>query len=256
MKRQALDMKWEREWHLVLCKAILLSMEVSIAQDPLVMHGIEQMDSKERISGNAVVGFSYKDGCGESFDPNGFRVRLSVMDAESPENLTLTVQVTTVDGRYVFGAEKHNVVPDNSWRDLELKKKIENTTDTKDEYVSLDTEFLNNYDDEQRAIVVSDEHGRVYPVDCGCEKRSQKIRIKVNAEGADAYFPKIVEDDKRKLVPCTRVEQGSTFKFDHYCDIGEHDMRNVENYPILRKRGATFDNPIDVRTVLPDANSC
>jgi hypothetical protein len=254
MKKQAIEMRWLRD--ALLCAAIMLSTEVSVAQESLVMRGIEQIDSKERISGNAVVGFSYKGGCGESFDPNGFRVHLNAMDAESAEYLTLTVQVTTVDGRYVFGAEEQVVVMDDTLLHLALEKKIENATDKKDEYVSLDTEFLNNYNNEQRAIVVSDEHGRVYPVDCGCQKGSEEIRIKVNAEGADAYFPKIVEGDKRKLVACTRVERGSTFKFDHYCDLGVHDMRGVEKFPILRKRGATFDNPIEVRTVLPKANSC
>jgi hypothetical protein len=254
MKKQTLEMRWLRD--ALLCAAIMLSMDVSIAQEPLVMRGIEKIDSKERISGNAVVGFSYKGGCDKSFNPNGYRVYLSAMDAGPPKKLTLTVQVTTVDGRYVFGAKKPDVVMNGSWRTLALERKIEKTTDNKVEYVSLDTEFLNNYNDEQRAIVVSDDVGRVYPVVCGCQKKSQEIRIKVNAEGADAYFPKIVDGKKRKLVPCTRVDQGSTFKFDHYCDIGEHDMKNVENYPILRKRGATFDNPIEVRTVLPKANSC
>ena len=199
-------MKWLR--YTVWCTSILLGTEISLAQVPIVMEGIEQIDSKERISGNAVVGFSYIEGC-ELFDPNRFSVHLSAQvtdPSEKPQkNPILTVQVTTVDGRYVFGAEKHGVKFDDGWRALSLIKKKENPQDNQGENISLDTEFLNSYDYKQIAIVVSDEAGRVYPVACGCPYQLGDIRIQVNAEGADAYFPKIVQGDKRKLFPGNQV---------------------------------------------------
>ena len=145
--------------HVVWCTSILLGTEISLAQVPIVMEGTDLIDSKERISGNAVVGFSYIEGC-KKFDTDRFRVHLSAQVADPSEKQNFTVQVTTVDGRYVFGAEKHDVILDDEWHTLSFINRIKNRQDNQVENISLDTAFLNSYDKKQLAIVVSDEAGR------------------------------------------------------------------------------------------------
>jgi len=234
----------------VLWAAIMLCAEQSLAQESLLMEGPEKIDAKERISGNAVVGLKFQEVC-DPFDPEDIHVYLGRPATHSSTMVELTTQLTTVDGRYVFGAKKRDVTPDNGWHRLDLRKKPRE----QDEDGSLDKKFLEKYKGEQWAILVSDETGRVYPVRCGCPNELKKIRIQVNAEGADAYFPQLL-DGKRKLAPCTRVERGSNFKFDHYCDLELQDINGVEKFPIIRKRGATFDKRIDIQTLIPEELSC
>ena len=233
----------------MLWATLILCADLSLAQT-LSMEGTETIDAKERISGNAVVGLSFQDVC-DPFDPEDIHVYLGRPAAQRSTTVALTTQLTTVDGRYVFGAKKSDVTTDNGWHRLDLTKKPRE----QGEDGSLDKKFLKKYKGEQWAILVSDETGRVYPVRCGCPNEGKKIRIQVNAEGADAYFPQLLGGE-RKLAPCTRVERGSNFKFDHYCDLESQDINGVEKFPIIRKRGATFDKRIDIQTVIPEKLSC
>lgn len=219
------------------------------AQNVLPVVGTEKIDSKERISGNAVVGFSYSAHC-DVFDPRNLHVYVGPF-AGAPGELNLTTQVTTVDGRYVFRASPENVAP-SGWYRLVLEK-------TRDEKGStdLDTDFLANYRNTARALVVSLDADnldtvRLFPVHCGCYGDLKNIQLQVNAEGADAYYPDYdTEKQRRSMQPCDRVQGGSSFKFDHLCSLDSDDFAGVTEFPIIRKNGATIDDPIKFLPTLP-----
>jgi len=224
--------------------ACLLGTEDTLAQQVLKMQGIEQIDSKERISGNAVVGFSMN--C-DDFDPSS----VHVFTGTGSRTVELTTRLTTVDGRYVFNATlpKREI---SGWYRLDLKKIVQ----PNDEVVPLDAEFLKNYSREQIALLVvdGDGDGRVYPVHCGCEGNLNVIRIQVNAEGADAYYPDL-SGDKPTLKSCNRIQESSNFKFDHSCDVSSADVKKVDDtFPIIRKRGATVAKPVTIKTEIPPLN--
>jgi hypothetical protein len=219
--------------------AFLLGINDALAQRVLDMRGIEKIDSKERISGNAVVGFSKN--C-DDFDPSS----VHVFTGTGSKTVELTTRLTTVDGRYIFNATLPKTKI-SGWYRLDLKKEI---TESGDEVARLNTTFLDDYRDEQIALLVVDGDGRVYPVHCSCQSNLEAIRIQVNAEGADAYYPQLVEN-KRALKACTRVQKSSNFKFDHYCDLKFEDIDKVETFPIIRKRGATIANRITIKTEIP-----
>ncbi len=223
---------------IILGVACLLGSNDTLAQQVLVMQGIEKIDSKERISGNAVVGFSKN--C-DDFDPSN----VHVFTGTGSQTVKLTTRLTTVDGRYVFNATLP-IREISGWYRLDLKK----ITESGDEVARLNTAFLKSYPDEKTALLVVDGTGRVYPVHCGCQSNLEAIRIQVNAEGADAYYPQLVEN-KRALKACTRVQESSNFKFDHYCDLEFKDINELENFPIIRKRGATIANRITIKTKIP-----
>lgn len=225
--------------------ACLLGINDALAQQVLTMTGVEKIDSKERISGNAVVGFSFTENCNE-FDPSS----VYVYTGTGSETVELTTRLATVDGRYVFNATKKGITP-NGWYRLDLKKVVQ----PNDEVVPLDAEFLKNYPGKKTAILVVDGGvdgvAQVYPVHCGCQGDLQKIRIQVNAEGADAYYPDL-SGDKPTLKSCSRVQDDSSFKFDYYCDVNAADVREVVDiYPIIRKRGATIAKPVTIKSEIP-----
>jgi len=225
--------------------ACLLGIEDTSAQQVLTMTGIEKIDSKERISGNAVVGFSFSENCDE-FDPRSIHVYTGI----GPETVKLTTMLTTVDGRYVFSATQSEVTI-GGWYRLDLKNKM---TESGGKVVPLNTAFLAQYRDEQIAFLVTDSRGRFYPVHCGCQGNLEEIRIQVNAEGADAYYPDL-SGDKPTLKSCNRVQESSNFKFDHFCDVSSADVKKVDDtFPIIRKRGATIAKPVTIKTEIPALN--
>jgi len=260
MNGWVIEMKWFRG--AFLCAAILLNMGVSIAQDELIMQGIEQIDPNERISGDAVVGVNFINGEIE-FDPNDVLVYFDVMPVGP-----ITTKLTTVDGRYLFSAtsKEKPVVPETKIGHLVLEKK---DPENPENAIPLDAAFLTenynkNSEDREIALLVKDEENRIFPARWGYPKEKQwdpeettLVRIRVNAEGADAYFIRFDENDKGKLVPCDKASQSSQFKYDHNCDMRWQDMKEIANegtLQIIRKRGATFETsiPVNIAIACPD----
>jgi hypothetical protein len=226
--------------------AVLLGVNDTLAQQVLVMQGIEKIDSKERISGNAVVGFSFIQKNCEKFDPKS----VHVYTGTGSTNVDLTTRLATVDGRYVFNATLQGIKT-GGWYRLKLEKKI---NESGSEVAALNTAFLNTYGEKQIAVLATDSKGRLYPVHCGCQGKLETIRIQVNAEGADAYYPDL-GGDKPVLKSCNRVQQRSNFKFDHFCDVGAESITKAkETFPIIRKRGATIAKPIPIKAEIPAQN--
>jgi hypothetical protein len=284
MKKQAIEMRWLRD--ALLCAAIMLSMDVSVAQDPLVMQGIEKIDQNERISGDAVVGVNFINKCKidesdpkricendevdpkriDEFDPESIYVYFGV----KPKN-PITTKLTTVDGRYFFSAETNETppIPEKGWRQLTLKKVVlKNKVD--DEPIPINAPFLEkNYNkdgedrDKEIALLVSEKRDdaegeiRLFPARWGGkQEETGYLRIRVNAEGADAYYIRLEDGnkDKGKLLPCDKASEKSQFKYDHICDMYWRDVQTLaENglIQIIRKRGATFETPITFSIAAP-----
>jgi len=235
---------------MALAATLILIVQSSAAQDSeldtLTMDGTLAIDPNERISGQATVGINfYKED--EKFDPDTVWVYF-----EDKPIGELKTQVTTVDGRYVLSASampREDSDLSGSWRRLQLRQK-----DTKE---PLSTGFLKknyNEDDEDReiAILVTDENNRAYPVRWGTGCATNDVRIRVNAEGADAYFVSFDnENSKAELRKCDRASDKTQFKFDHNCDMRLQDIDELDEVKIIRKRGATYETAIPVRISVP-----
>lgn len=219
----------------------------------LTMEGEETLDPKERISGDAAVGISFvvPDHQGGSGKKPEFDI--GVVYAyfyEKPLGLLQTT-LTTVDGRYFaeFETSASSIRKDN-WAELTLKLKGGKP---------LSKRFLeDNYDrDREIAILVTDSGDpdkdiakKSFPVRWGRPCATDEIRIRVNAEGADAYVVRFLEESngKRKgaLARCDEASDKSRFKFDYNCDMRIEDMQELKALQVIRKRGSTYEKPIPI----------
>jgi hypothetical protein len=244
---------------LALPAALLICANVTFAQTPedygipsLNMAGREAIDSKENVSGNAVVGVSFFNP-DDSFNPDAIYVYF-----EKPVDSSLRTQLTTVDGRYIGSFEPpNNSEPAEGWRILTLtvtEGSEPRTMKEDSEAVPVNRRFLAAYDvSEALAMLVSDTDNRIYPLRWGSPCALNSIRIRVNAEGADAYYVKYDKDAKKqKLEPCKPVSSGSSFKFDHNCDVSLLDISKMDVFQVIRKRGATYEKPIPIKIEVPD----
>ena len=238
----------------------MLSSALSPAQDSddesivLIVTGIETIDPKERISGDATVGVNYlhkrKDDSEEEEDI--FQNVWAYFEKKPTGNLK--TQVTTVDGRYLFrGTTPTKALPNlkGKWGMLSLER-----TDNK----PLSVAFLKGKYDRRSdiAVLVTDHENYAFPVSWGKDK-SDAIRIHVNAEGADAYFIRYGPcKNEAELRKCATASEDSQFKFDHNCDMRVEDigklMKVNSEVQIIRKRGATFDKSITVKISVPPPN--
>jgi hypothetical protein len=209
------------------------------------MAGSEAIDSKENVSGNAVVGVSFYNPK-DSFNPDAIYVYF-----KEPVDVSLGTQLTTVDGRYIgsFGpTDKSELV--EKWRILNLTLKKDGRP--------VNRGFLAPYGvSEEIAMLVTDGSGQAYPLRWGSPCGLNSIRIQINAEGADAYYVKYYEEtqeqkQKQKLEACTPASSESSFKFDHNCDVSLLDLSKMDVFQIIRKRGATYEKPISIKIIVPD----
>ncbi len=253
-------MKWNTDSggtggrRLVVCAAVSAALALSAglapaqesgdaSTDPLPMVGTESIDPNERISGQATIGINFfKEG--DQFDPDAVWVYFE----ERPTG-ALKTQVTTVDGRYVFSA---SATPPSSpdlsgrWRRLQLSQE--------DGKKPLSTGFLRkNYDeDSEIAILVTDGANKAFPVRWGTGCATDYVRIRVNAEGANAYFVSFDNNEgKAEIRQCTKASSKTQFKFDHNCDMRLQDIEKLANLKIIRKRGATYEKPIPINISAP-----
>ena len=222
-----------------LCTGATFAQDFDDSIPSLDMTGTEAIDPKETISGNAVVGISfYRED--DRFNPDNVYVYFT-----APVGETLGTQLTTVDGRYVASFEPTKTPgPVEHWRKLNLTVK---------DGGSVNQRFLAGYDSsDEVAMLVSDEDGHAYPVRWGSACPLDSIRIRINAEGADAYFVQYdVATKKQKLAKCTPASSGSSFKYDHNCDVRLVDISKMKEFQIIRKRGATYEKPIPVAINVP-----
>lgn len=220
------------------------------AQEPvqLTMEGEEVLDPKERISGDAAVGINFitpgkRGGGGKKSGLQLDAVYAYFYDA--PHGILQTT-LTTVDGRYFAEFEtSYSGIRKDDWAKLTLTRK---------DGQPLNTDFLEqNYDkDREIAILVTDSStpAKSFPVRWGEPCATDEVRIRVNAEGADAYVVRFVEKagGKRKgaLARCTEASEKSRFKFDYNCDMQLADMLELETLQVIRKRGSTYEKPIPI----------
>jgi len=233
---------------------LVLTAGQSPAQDEpvsLTMNGTEQIDPKERISGGALVGMNFLD-TDKTFNPNDVFVSFDVEPCGH-----IKTQLTTVDGRYVFtaqigpDAERPPLTVEPVWLDLNHEDEVNN------EVRPLRAKFLDdNYNqqkqDREIAVLVTDQNNRAFPVRWGSEGSTDMLRIRVNAEGADAYFVRLDDEDKPHLVKCEEASKNSQFKFDHICDMSWQDVQKIaqkSKIQIIRKRGATYESPIEINVL-------
>lgn len=218
------------------------------AQEPVKvdMLGEEYLDPKERVSGDAAVGISYlvPDGQGGAGEEADIGVVYAYFYDKPYGDLQTTL--TTVDGRYFAEFETSaSRIRKDAWAELTLKLK-----DGK----PLSTDFLEDrYDrDREIAILVTDSStpAKSFPVRWGEPCATDTIRIRVNAEGADAYVVRFVKqgDEKPKgaLARCDEASGKPQFKFDHNCDMRVEDMQQLEELQVIRKRGSTYEKPISI----------
>ena len=238
----------------VLASAILLAPATN-AQEPvrLTMEGQETLDPKERISGDAAVGISFvvpDDQGGTGKKP---KLDIGVVYAyfyEKPLGVLQTT-MTTVDGRYFAEFETSaSSIRKNAWAELTLKLKGGKP---------MSKSFLeDNYDrDREIAILVTDSGDpdnriakKSFPVRWGRPCATDEIRIRVNAEGADAYVVRFLENSNGKpkgaLARCDEASEKSRFKFDYNCDMRIEDMQQLKALQVIRKRGSTYEKPIPI----------
>jgi hypothetical protein len=281
MKKPAINMRKRiNKRHTALFVPLLmLTAGQSPAQNDesdIAMSGIEVIDPNEMVSGGAVVGINFhaKE---DVFDLNAVYVYFT----DEPSEF-IKAQLTTVDGRYVFEADPTHPTENlkGQWRRLSLKHRFEENGSKVER--PLNAAFLNeNYNkengnkdgdedlDREIAILVTDSNHRAFPVRWGVKCETEIIRIRVNAEGADAYFIKLDDRDDRNddepdatLVECDEASEKSLFKFDHNCDMRWQDVQYLAQnsatkgeIQIIRKRGATYDESIPVKIGTPESQS-
>jgi len=223
-----------------LLMAIFAIARPALGQDSvqLTMVGDETIDPKERISGDAAVGIDFvSPGNKAELDLK----KVFVYFYDEPEG-QLHTQLTTVDGRYFaeFGTT-HNGSLKGKWAQLELTLKTNEP---------LSTGFLDqNYDhDNEIAILVSDSGNpkKSFPVRWGKSCATDRVRLRVNAEGADAYIVSFAEKPKGALAKCSEASTKSHFKFDYNCDMRLEDLKKLKVLQVIRKRGATYERPIQI----------
>jgi hypothetical protein len=226
----------------------------------LPMKGTEIIDPKERISGGALVGINFLD-TKTKFDPNAVFVSFDIEPCG-----VIKTQLTTVDGRYIFTAQNG---PENrpNLTIKPVKVDLEHTDRDDKDGRPLNAKFLDdNYnklrEDREIAVLVTDEKDRAFPVRWGPGGSTSTLRIRVNAEGADAYFITYEnkndgEDDKPHLEKCDEASENSQFKFDHICDMRWQDVEDIVKkggeVQIIRKRGATYESPIPIKVAIPES---
>lgn len=232
----------------VLASAVSL-IPVANGQDlvQLTMVGDETIDPKERISGDAAVGINFilpgdMGGSGEKAEFDTAAVYAYFYDEPVAP---LTTQLTTVDGRYFAEFDtSYNGSLKGKWANLQLTLRNEQP---------LSTDFLKeNYDPGQEiAILVTDSGNpkKSFPVRWGTNCATDDIRIRVNAEGADAYVVSFKGKPKGSLTRCVAASEKSQFKFDYNCDMRLEDMQRLKVLQVIRKRGATYEKPIPISLV-------
>ena len=225
----------------------------------LSMTGIEIIDPNEPISGEGVVGVTLNKNKNE-YDLKSVYVYFTNIPS-GPLQATLT----TVDGRYNFSATPkcphQGMAESTKWAHLDLKK--ENTE-------PLAVGFLERYFSDEDlggiAILVTDDLGTIYPVLWGKPEMSEDLdlEVRVNAEGADAFYIRFEDKDKDKEIgrpiQCEEASKRSGFKFDQYCRMAWKDAKklgrtNDGRVPIIRKRGATYEPSILVKIMPAAADS-
>lgn len=264
MKKPATNLRQQinKRYTALFVSFLMLAAGPSSAADDesdIEMWGIEMIDPNEMVSGDAVVGINFRAEK-DVLDLNAVYVYFT----DEPFR-TIKAQLTTVDGRYLFEADP-TPSPETSlkgqWRRLELKHRIEEGDFSAER--PLNAAFLNkNYNlDREIAILVTDGNHRAFPVRWGVECKTEIIRIRVNAEGADAYYIKLKEDKKGELIKCDEASEKSLFKFDHNCDMRWQDIpylaqnsNKIGEIQIIRKRGATYDESIPVNIGTPETQS-
>lgn len=238
----------------VLASAILLAPATN-AQEPvqLTMEGEEVLDPKERISGDAAVGISFlvPDKGGDSRKKPDLDIGVVYAYFYDKPIGALQTTLTTVDGRYFAEFETSaSRIGKDDWAELTLRLKSGKP---------LSKGFLeDNYDrDREIAILVTDSGDpdndiakKSFPVRWGRPCATDEIRIRVNAEGADAYVVRFIENSngKRKgaLARCDEASDKSQFKFDYNCDMRIEDMQQLKALQVIRKRGSTYEKPIPI----------
>ena len=227
-----------------LLTILAVSSGLAIAQDvvELTMVGEESIDPKERVSGNAAVGIDFvRTGAGRHGNGKLDITRVYAYFHDEPVS-PLQTRLTTVDGRYVAEFEtSFNGSLKGKWANLQLK-----LIDDK----PLNTKFLRDkYDQDQEiAILVTDSSKprKSFPVRWGDACGTEQIRIRVNAEGADAYVVSFQDNPKGALARCSEASKKSHFKFDYNCDMHLADMQKLTQLQVIRKRGATYEKPIPI----------
>lgn len=223
---------------------------VADAQEPvqLTMEGEETLDPKERISGDAAVGINFilPGNGGGSGKKSGLQLDAVYAYFYDEPHGVLQTTLTTVDGRYFAEFEtSYSGNLKNDWAKLTLTRK---------DGQPLNTDFLErNYDkDREIAILVTDSSkpAKSFPVRWGEPCATDKVRIRVNAEGADAYVVRFVEkpggNRKGTLARCAEASDKSQFKFDYNCDMQLADIAELETLQVIRKRGSTYEKPIPI----------
>ncbi len=231
--------------------ALLVAGTVSCAaqaQEPvaLSMKGDETIDPKERISGDATVGINFvqpnEDDDATEFDIDGVYAYF-YDEPVAP----LRTQLTTVDGRYYAKFDTpESDIKKGEWARLELTLRTDQP---------LSTDFLvQNYDHAgEIAILVTDSSkptNKSFPVRLGSWCATEHVRIRVNAEGADAYVVKFTRQpdgtSKGALARCNEASDKPQFKFDHNCDMALTDIGQLETLQVIRKRGSTYEKSIPI----------
>jgi hypothetical protein len=227
----------------------------------LSMTGIEIIDPNEPISGEGVVGVTLNKNKSEyEKDKNEYDLKAVYVYFTNIPSGPLQATLTTVDGRYNFSATPKcphkDLAESTKWAHLELKK---------EESEPLDVGFLERYFSDEDlggiAILVTDDLGTIYPVLWGKPEMSEDLdlEIRVNAEGADAFYVRFEDKDKEigRPIQCEEASKRSGFKFDQYCRMAWKDAKklgrtNDGKVPIIRKRGATYEPSIFVK-IMPAA---
>ena len=160
----------------------------------LSMTGIEIIDPNEPISGEGVVGVALNKNKTE-YDLKAVYVYFTNIPS-GPLQATLT----TVDGRYNYSATptkcpQKDLPESTKWAHLELRN---------EKSEPLDVGFLERYFSDEDlggiAILVTDDLGTIYPVLWGKPEMSEDLdlEVRVNAEGADAFYIRFEDKDKDK----------------------------------------------------------
>jgi len=232
----------------------------------LTMTGIEIIDPNEPISGGDVVGVSLIKNKA-AYDKNDIEYDLEAVFVHFTNipSGPLQATLTTVDGRYNFTATPKcphaNMTESTKWVHLELEEEKKG---------SLNAGFLKRYFSNSDlggiAILVTDKLGTIYPVLWGNPDESEDLdlEVRVNAEGADAFYIRFEDKDKDKEIgrpiQCEEASKRSGFKFDQYCRMAWKDAKklgrtNDGRVPIIRKRGATYEPSILVKIMPAAADS-
>lgn len=228
-----------------LASAVLLASSANAQGSvQLPMVGDESIDPKERISGHAAVGINFvlPDVDGGTRKTAKFNINAVYAYFNDEPVAPLQTQITTVDGRYFAEfATSHSSSLKGRWAKLELTLKTKQP---------LSTGFLNqNYDrDTEIAILVTDSSKpkKSFPVRWDSPCATDHVRIRVNAEGADAYVVSFKEKPKGALARCSEASDKSQFKYDYNCDMRLEDIRKLTVLQVIRKRGASYEKPIPI----------